>query len=336
MKNIIFVASLVFCCFFWNKSVAQQLDPIHYPPESEWEYLITKNTDSLIQVMKFYFLSDDTLFFREAVSQQVVKVSVKDLQRTSIYIGQDYAFANRFYGPKGANASRTSKNEKLDRFYYYYLNAPELKFSKTASLLSIEQTEMALTDSTAARQETLPVTSIPVQNTKPRSVLRPQIVLKNGGILYPENFYFLSDEAGFITKTGCKIIPSAYYCLSDGRYYFAVGDKKNYFYLDTNEVLQYQNMDLGKDQRFSVKKRAGFARRFWVGTVIVGGPLAVALGAGGFFLIGVAANDPYDGGLFFGGGLAICTAIFYKVLKSAIINVREHDAYQKAQHYVCI
>lgn len=147
---------------------------------------------------------------------------------------------------------------------------------------------------------------------------------------------FQSDEAGFITTTGCKIIPSAYYCLSDGRYYFAVGDKKNYFYLDTNEVLQYQNMDLGKDQRFSVKKRAGFARRFWVGTVLVGGPIMVALGAGGFFLIGVAANDPYDGGLFFGGGLAICTAIFYKVLKSAIINVREHDAYQKAQHYVCI
>ncbi|MFM8963458.1 MAG: hypothetical protein ACKOGD_06405, partial [Sphingomonadales bacterium] len=150
MKNIIFVAHLVFCCFFWNQSVAQQLDPIHYPPESEWEYLKTKNTDSLIQVMKFYFLSDDTLFFREAVSQQVVKVSVKDLQRTSIYVGQEYAFANRFYGPGGATASRTSKNEKLDRFYYYYLNSPELKFSKAASVLPIEQTEMELTDSTAA------------------------------------------------------------------------------------------------------------------------------------------------------------------------------------------
>jgi len=143
-------------------------------------------------------------------------------------------------------------------------------------------------------------------------------------------------EAGFITTTGCKIIPSAYYCLSDGRYYFAVGDKKNYFYLDTNEVLQYQNIELGKDQQFSVKKRAGFARRFWLGTVIVGGPLAVALGAGGFFLIGVAANDPYDGGLFFGGGLAICTTIFYKVLKSAFINVREHNAYKEAVRYVCL
>jgi len=143
-------------------------------------------------------------------------------------------------------------------------------------------------------------------------------------------------EAGFITKSGCKIIPSAYYCLSDGRYYFAVGDKKNYFYLDTNEVLQYQNIELGKDQQFSAKKRAGFARRFWLGTVIVGGPLAVALGAGGMFLIGVAANGPYDGGGFFVGGLAICTTIFCKVLKSAFINVREHNAYKEAVHYVCL
>jgi hypothetical protein len=148
---------------------------------------------------------------------------------------------------------------------------------------------------------------------------------------------FQSDEVGFMTKTGCKIIPSAYYCLSDGRYYFAVGDKTNYFYLDTNEVLQYQNIELGKDQQFSVKKRAGFARRFWLGTVIVGGPLAVALGAGGMFLIGaVAVNGEYDGGGFFVGGLVICTTIWYKVLKSAFINVREHNAYIEAVHYVCL
>ncbi|MFM7644123.1 MAG: hypothetical protein ACKO5N_04965 [Sphingomonadales bacterium] len=302
MKNIIFVAHLVFCCFFWNQSVAQQLDPIHYPPESEWEYLKTKNTDSLIQVMKFYFLSDDTLFFREAISQQVVKVSVKDLQRTSIYIGQDYAFANRFYGPGGATASRTSKNEKLDRFYYYYLNSPELKFSKAASVLPIEQTEMELTDSTAAHQETLPVTSIPVQNTKPRSALRPQIVLKNGGILYPENFYFLSD----------------------GQLYFGNGVRENVFKVDTNAVEAVIGIEVGENLRLMSgkknMKRGG-------GLVVLG----IYLGAINLGIVASAIASEYS------QGMAVFTSIptaivYYQLIAKGIKRSRNYKRFKYAKY----
>lgn len=121
--------SVLFAVFI---AKAQQLDPFHYPPEAKWEYLQTKETDSLIQVMKFYFVSDDTMFFREAISQAVVKVALVDLQYPTFYLGKPYFFAQRFYGPNGAEASRSSKYEKLDRFYYYYLNAQELPFSKTA------------------------------------------------------------------------------------------------------------------------------------------------------------------------------------------------------------
>jgi hypothetical protein len=151
---------------------------------------------------------------------------------------------------------------------------------------------------------------------------------------------FEQNEAGFITKSGCRINPLVYYCLSDGRYYFAVDDKKNYYYIDTAEVLAFKNIEIGKDQRFSAKKNAGFARRLWLGTVIVGGPIGVAMGGGAFFLFGatvVEVPDPfdYDGGGFFVAGLAVGATIFYKVLKSAIQNVHEHNAYKKAQHYVC-
>ena len=149
---------------------------------------------------------------------------------------------------------------------------------------------------------------------------------------------FQSDEAGFITKTGCKIIPSAYYCLSDGRYYFAVGAKKNFLYLDTAEVLSYQNLDLGKDHRFAQKKGVGFGRRLWLGTVLVGGPIMVALGAGSltYVAVEVADNLPQGGGGIFIGGLALGTTIFFVVLNSAILNVREHNAYKKAVHYMCL
>ena len=106
-------------------------------------------------------------------------------------------------------------------------------------------------------------------------------------ITYPDSLSNLeTDEAGFITKSGCKIIPSVYYCLSDGRYYFAVGDKKNYYYIDTAQVLKFQNIEIGKDQRFSTKESAGFARRLWLGTVIVGGPIGVLICGGGVLLVG--------------------------------------------------
>ena len=112
-----FYALLTFFLAF-QTHFAQQLDPIHYPSESEWEFLKTKQTDSLIYVMKFYFNADDTLFFREARSQQVVKVALRDVKPPDFSTGIKYYFAERFYGPNGSKAIRTSKNEKLDRFYY--------------------------------------------------------------------------------------------------------------------------------------------------------------------------------------------------------------------------
>jgi hypothetical protein len=151
---------------------------------------------------------------------------------------------------------------------------------------------------------------------------------------------FEQNEAGFITKSGCKIIPTIYYCLSDGRYYFALGDKKNYYYIDTAQVLKYQNIEIGKDQRFSAKKNAGFARRLWLGTVIVGGPIGILICGGGVLFMGYEVlgigSDNAAIITWFTSGLAVGTTIFYKVLKSAIQNVHEHNAFNKAQHYVCL
>lgn len=195
--------------------LAQQLDPIHYPPESEWEYFKTKQTDSLIQVMKFYFNSDDTLFFREAISQQVVKVALFDLQFPNFYLGPKFNFADRFYGPDGANASRTSKNENLDRFYYYYLNAPELKFTKVALF----------------NQKDDDSNPMPAGNSPSYSALRPQILLKNGCVIYPEKFYFLSD----------------------GQLYFGNGVRNNIYKVDTAAVQAVIGIEVGKNLNLTSK-----------------------------------------------------------------------------------
>ena len=206
-----------------NLCFTQQLDPIHYPQESEWEYLKTKQTDSLIQVMKFYFNSDDTLFFREAISQQVVKVALTDLQIPGFYLGTRYVFADRFYGPGSETASRTSKNEKLDRFYYYYLNAPELRFSKEAP-----HKEVSKEIKQEVVQKEQPITSN-------YTALQPQIVLKNGCVLHPEKLYFLSD----------------------GQLYFGNGVSDNIYKVDTAAVQAVIGFEVGKN--LELKTKLGYA-----------------------------------------------------------------------------
>jgi hypothetical protein len=192
---------------------AQQLDPIHYPPESEWEYLKTKATDSLIQVMKFYFVSDDTMFFREAISQGVVKVGLVDLQYPRFYLGKPYHFARRFYGPKGAKAGRSSKNEKLDRFYYYYLNSPELPFSKTVS----EQEHIAQLDSI------------------PKS--RPLVLDSEKVQVYDTKLGRVSDSAAYLYLTdGRTIQTSKIYFESNGCYYFGEGVKRDIYKIAASAV----------------------------------------------------------------------------------------------------
>ena len=224
-----------------NLSFAQQLDPIHYPPEAEWEYLKTKQTDSLIQVMKFYFNADDTLFFREAISQQVVKVALTDVKVPSFYLGTEYNFATRFYGPNGANASRTSKNEKLDRFYYYYLNAPELSFTKVVLVNGNDSVTTSKVDtSTIPTAPEIKSNSTPAGNSPYYSALQPQIVLRNGCVLHPEKLYFLSD----------------------GQLYFGNGVRDNIYKVDTAAVLSVIGFEVGKNLELMTRPGYVFVGRF--------------------------------------------------------------------------
>lgn len=227
---------------------AQQLDPVHYPPESEWEYFKTKATDSLIQVMKFYFVSDDTLFFREAVSQSVVKVAKNDLQTPDFYLGSSYYFAKRFYGPGGETASRNSKNEKLDRFFYYYLNASELHFSKEAPQKEVPQKEVL-------QEAKIEVAQIPAHQqkepplTSKYSVLQPHILMKNGCVIVPENFYFLSD----------------------GQLYYGNGTKNNVYKIDTTDIAAVIGIEVGKNLHLSTKTGYAFSGRILCATAYVVG-----------------------------------------------------------------
>lgn len=289
-----------------NLSFAQQLDPLHYPPESEWEFLRTQQTDSLIQVMKFYFNSDDTLFFREAHSQQVVKVALTDLQIPSFYLGTRYTFAYRFYGPNGGNASRTSKNEKLDRFYYYYLNAPELSFTKVA-LVSEKENE-----TTSKVDRPTPYTGseeksnlLPAGNSQSYSALQPQIVLKNGCVLHPEKLYFLSD----------------------GQLYFGNGIRDNIYKVDTAAVQAVIGFEVGKNLKLMTRKGYVFGGRFMRFAGILLGTINISA---------VASSVSWNLSpeiAFFG---TIPTGIFYiKLVVNGTTRIQNKKRFRNARYVQC-
>ncbi len=289
-----------------NLSFAQQLDPVHYPPEAEWEYLKTKQTDSLIQVMKFYFNSDDTLFLREALSQQVVKIALTDLQIPGFYLGTRYTFAARFYGPDGANASRSSKNEKLDRFYYYYLNAPELNFTKVTL-------ENEKEDVTTTKVDTLPPSTgseiksnaTSAGNSPYYSALRPQIVLRNGCVLHPEKLYFLSD----------------------GQLYFGNGVRNNVYKVDTAAVQAVIGIEVGKN--LNLTSKAGYE----LGGRIIRGA-GIFFGAISTVIVASAVTWEFDGAFAFFA--TIPTGIVYaKMIINGTQRIQNKRRFKHARYVQC-
>lgn len=304
MKALFLPIILLFLCV---SCFAQQTDPIHYPEESEWQYLKTKHTDSLIQVMKFYFNSDDTLFFREARSQQVVKVALQDLQPPNFFIGSRYTFAARFYGPNSLKANRNAKNEKLDRFYYYYLNVPELNFTKVALVNEKEDATTSKVDtpipSTGSEIKSNPT---PEWNTQSYSPLRPQILLKNGCVIYPEHFYFLSE----------------------GQLYFGNGVRDNIYKLDTTAVQALVGIDAGTNLFLKDKNLYKFGGRclqyvgIWLGTIQT---ILVAYAVSYEFGVGLAALVNVPSGI-----------VFVKIFLKGKQRVQNYRRYTFAKYAVCL
>ncbi|MFN5652048.1 MAG: hypothetical protein ACK465_00325 [Flavobacteriia bacterium] len=287
---------------------AQQLDPIHYPPESEWEYLKTKATDSLIQVMKYYFVSDDTLFFREALSQTVVKVAKNDLQTPQFYLGTTYYFANRFYGPGGETASRTSKNEKLDRFYYYYLNAPELRFSKEAPQKEASEVPSKAID-----------TIVPKPMPTPQRETQQQVLTSTGS--------FSSVKPHILMKSGCVFVPEKFYFLSDGQLYFGNGVRDNIYKVDTAAVAAVVGIEVGKNLELSSKVGYAFGGRClrFVGIV---------LGAINVGIISSELSWSYSTGLGFFG--TIPTGIIYaRMIIKGTKRIQNQKRFKHARYAAC-
>ncbi len=97
MKALLRVLPLFFCLQFAAQTglFADLQYKKHFPDQDEWVFLKLKGTDSVITCMKYYFKSEDTLYFREFPSQRIHKISKIDIEETTFFTGKDYHFARK-------------------------------------------------------------------------------------------------------------------------------------------------------------------------------------------------------------------------------------------------
>ncbi len=205
-----------------NLSFAQQLDPIHYPPEAEWEQLYVRNSDTVLTCMRYYFCSDDTLYFREHPSMKVVKFALSDLSPPSFSVGKDYQFQKK----GGRIATRMFYSQTLDRYYDYYLHAPLLFVS-------------------ARNIEPANELGIPQDIDTMFSWNKPK--------MYNSDATFGEMPQKILYHTsGCTYYLDDYYFLSNGALYFKLSGKAGVYSLPLTMISGSKGIDkLGKDLDFS-------------------------------------------------------------------------------------
>ncbi|MEY4991148.1 MAG: hypothetical protein RI948_14 [Bacteroidota bacterium] len=292
-----FLLPVLFFLLTWsNLSFAQVKNPADFPPRTSWHELPLLAQDTIVLCMKYYFLSDDTIYFREAASEQVMKLALAEIGETDIFYGKDFHYAQISIGSKVKN----------NTFYSYYKNAAPFQYGAQKAFQQArneaQQKELEQKVLEAALLEATPMARLQT---------------------------FTPTEVGFILKNGCKILTEGYAFLSGDKYFFMVADQDMPFYIDTATVLHMQGIIFKKNYRFHNHFGYRFAAKSWLCLVVVGGPLLIA--SAGALAIWVTSTGASAIITTAGGGY-----IFYVVLKGAIRNVKRFNYYKKAQRYHCL
>jgi hypothetical protein len=294
--KMLFLAFLFFLLTWSSLNFAQVKNPTDFPPRASWHELPLLAQDTVVLCMKYYFMSEDTIYFREAASEQVVKLALSEIGESDIFYGKDLHYAQIEPGFKVKNAT----------FYAYYKAAESFQYGAQKAFQQArneaQQKELAQKVAAAALLEATPAARLQS---------------------------FAPTEVGFILNNGCKILTEGYAFLSGDKYYFKVADQKMPFLIDTAAVLYMQGIEFKKNYPFHNHFGYRLAAKSWLCLVVVGGPLLITgAGAWAMWVSGVEATALIT---TTGGGY-----IFYVVLKGAIRNVKRVNYYKKAQQYQCL
>lgn len=253
MRKLYVIIIFNFLCFL---GLCQNLDSKHYPESKYWKQLSVKNTDTLITCMRYYFCSNDTIYFREHPSLKVVKLALTDLNKPGFSLGKDYRFADK----EQRISNQLFFSEKLDRYYDYYLHAPLYDLSKITIKVQVQDTSGTasankLSWNRSADNQYDPYTSTP-------------------HVKY------------VIHRSGCKYNIERYYFLSGGKLYFKMFDKPGTYSIALTDIQAAEGISaLGRDldlqHRYTYRrntKRIVLFSFIYFPALVITGPIGIVRG----------------------------------------------------------
>lgn len=327
----------------------------HFPDQEEWELFTLKGTDSVLTCMKYYFTSEDTIYFREYPSQRIHKISINDLRENPRPYGKDYRFARKnqnlnlsalkpkiFLGLSAASLAAIAVDlAQPVPFLGYspqlvavplFFGVAYLQAKKMDRYLNYYQ----MADLQKFTKPELPKNIVVVPNTNQNvTIVQSQEIPANkNSTSISDEYRYGTAEVNVVkslgTSSGCQYKLSDFYFESDGNYYFAIEGQKGSFYMKKDEINRLEGVDnIGKDRHFATD-------RFVLEKARTGKVLAALYGVGGTLVwtvaIGVATWQVAPA-IFAGIGLGIGPAVL--ITRKCNATIKNYKIYQEALRVSC-
>ena len=357
MKALLRILPLFFCLPFAAQTglFANLQYKKHFPDQDEWVFLKLKGSDSVITCMKYYFKSDDTLYFREFPSQQIHKICESDLQETTFLTGKDYKFALKnqnlklaalqpkiFLGLSAASLAAMAVDLAQPR--PFCVKSPQLALTPLFFLLAYHQTkkmdrylnyyQMAEAQKYTKPERPKVVNIASTSQPKTRTTDTTQVPANTNSSTISDEYRYGTSEVPVVktlsTTSGCQYILSDYYFQSDGNFYFAIEGQAGTFYMKKDEVVRLDGVtDLGIDKKFATE-------RFVLEKARTGKVIGVLYGIGGTFIwgviIGVATWEAAPG---IAGGIGLGAGPAALIVRKCNTTIRNYKIFNEAIRVTC-
>lgn len=325
----------------------------HFPTEEEWELVKIKGTDSTLIIMKYYFQSDDTLYFREMPSEHIHKIAKKDIQDLPLYLGKDYHFSRKSQNLKwsalqpkillglsaasliGIAVDLTQPNPLLSNYQGYstlpvffilgYVQAKKmdryLNYYQMAEAQKFTKGEMNTNDNKPAQKASISANYQPTVNKQegPKKVTydrygAPQV----------------SESLSMDLKNGCHYELEEYFFESDGSYYVSIKNQQGYYTVSTDEVAALNGaFKLKGDKEFYSKRNVLSKAKTAKALGVFYGVTGTVFWAATIGIITWNAKAAIYGGL----GLGVFPASW--IVSKANQRIKHYEIYQKALRLTC-
>lgn len=323
----------------------------HFPDPEEWFLMSLKGSDSLVTCMRYYFMSDDTIYFREYPSQHIHKINKTDLNELPFNLGKDFHFSRQAQDlnssalkPKimlglslgsivGIAIDLAQPNPLFINYPSYYA-LPLIFIAGYAQAKKIDRylnyyqlAEVQKFSKLEPEQQLFSSNELHAIDTA-KIESNPDISTLSQAFGYDN--VASSGLKNLITKAGCQYRLSEFYFESDGFYYFAIEGQEGSYCIAKDQIVNDNEIyNIGNDRHFTDQKRV-------IAKAKTGKALGILYGVFGtltFGIIGGSIGSGFGSGVTSGLGLGVLPASL--IIAKCNKTLEHYAIFNSAQRVTC-